>query len=66
MGHALDGSLQDVIYRFKMLDGYRTYWASGTDHAGISAQSKVEKLLSADGIDPKKLSRNDLFNTIDT
>ncbi len=55
MGHALNNTLQDVMIRFKRMDGYSTLWMPGTDHAGIATQNVVEKHLASLG-----LSRNDL------
>ena len=45
LGHAWDSSIQDTIIRFKRLQGYRTLWVPGTDHAGIATQTKFEKFL---------------------
>ncbi len=45
MGHALDETLQDIIARFKRMQGYSTLWLPGTDHAGIATQIKVEENL---------------------
>jgi len=55
MGHVLNNTLQDVLVRFKRMDGYATLWLPGTDHAGIATQNVVEKQLAAEG-----LSRHDL------
>ena len=43
MGHALDCTLQDILTRFKRMQGYSTLWLPGTDHAGIATQIKVEE-----------------------
>lgn len=45
LGHAWDSSIQDTIIRYKRLQGYRTLWIPGTDHAGIATQTKFEKYL---------------------
>ncbi|MBA2403246.1 MAG: valine--tRNA ligase, partial [Bdellovibrionales bacterium] len=45
MGHALDATTQDALIRFKRMKGFETLWIPGTDHAGISTQSVVEKLI---------------------
>ncbi|HXQ22121.1 MAG TPA: valine--tRNA ligase [Candidatus Acidoferrales bacterium] len=55
MGHVLNNSLQDVLVRFKRMDGFVTLWLPGTDHAGIATQNVVEKQLATEG-----LSRHDL------
>lgn len=47
MGHAIDNTLQDVLIRFKRMQGFNTLWLPGTDHAGIATQSVVEKSLKA-------------------
>ena len=51
MGHALNGSLQDVLVRWHRMQGYRTLWQPGYDHAGISTQNVVEKQLAPGGLD---------------
>ena len=56
MGHALDGTLQDILIRFKRMQGYNTAWIPGTDHAGIATQVKVEETLRNE----EGLSRYDL------
>lgn len=55
MGHALENTLADIIVRMKRMQGYKTLWLPGIDHAGISAQNVVEKQLAKEG-----LSRHDL------
>jgi valyl-tRNA synthetase len=55
MGHALNNTLQDVMTRFKRMQGYNTLWMPGTDHAGIATQNVVEQELAKQGI-----ARNDL------
>jgi valyl-tRNA synthetase len=57
MGHALNNTLQDVLTRFKRLQGYRTLWQPGTDHAGIATQSVVEKMLAKEGVRRQDLGR---------
>ncbi|MDB5051929.1 MAG: valyl-tRNA synthetase [Fibrobacteres bacterium] len=57
MGHALNNTLQDVLIRFKRLQGYRTLWQPGTDHAGIATQSVVEKQLAKEGVKRQDLGR---------
>ncbi len=46
MGHALDDTLQDILIRFKRMQGYNVLWLPGTDHAGIATQIKVEEMLA--------------------
>ncbi|MDR2066731.1 MAG: valine--tRNA ligase [Endomicrobium sp.] len=57
MGHALNTTLQDIIIRFKKLQGYNTLWVPGTDHGGIATQNVVEKLLKKEGINKYDLGR---------
>src|SRR5882672_8580607 len=45
MGHALNNTLQDILIRWKRMQGYKTVWVPGTDHGGIATQNVVEKLL---------------------
>ena len=56
MGHALDETLQDILVRYKRMQGFNTLWVPGTDHAGIATQIKVEERLRVD----EGLSRYDL------
>ena len=57
MGHALELTLQDIIVRTKRMQGYKTLWLPGTDHAGIAAQNAVEKQLAKEGLDRHKLGK---------
>jgi len=57
IGHALTFTLQDIIVRYKRMDGYATLWQPGTDHAGIATQNVVEKQLLAEGITKEELGR---------
>jgi valyl-tRNA synthetase len=57
MGHALNATLQDIVIRFKKLQGYNTLWVPGTDHGGIATQNVVEKLLKKEGITKYDLGR---------
>ena len=49
MGHALNNTLQDILIRFKRMQGFETLWMPGTDHAGIATQNVVEKQLAKEG-----------------
>ena len=55
MGHALNNTIQDILIRWKKMQGYASLWVPGTDHAGIATQNVVEKKLARDG-----KTRNDL------
>ncbi|KIM12338.1 MAG: valyl-tRNA synthetase [Sulfurovum sp. FS08-3] len=57
IGHALTFTLQDIITRYKRMDGYKTLWQPGTDHAGIATQNVVEKQLLAQGTTKEELGR---------
>ena len=57
MGHALDNTLQDILIRYKRMQGYNALWVPGTDHAAISTEVKVTEQLKAEGIDKKELGR---------
>ena len=58
LGHAWDTTLQDIIIRYKKLEGFDTLWLPGMDHAGIATQAKVDKKLKDMGINPRSLSRD--------
>lgn len=57
MGHALDGTLQDILTRYHRMSGFETLWLPGTDHAGIATQNVVEKTLREQGTDRHELGR---------
>jgi valyl-tRNA synthetase len=57
MGHALDETLQDILIRYKRMQGYNALWVPGTDHASISTEVKVTNQLKEEGIDKKELGR---------
>ncbi|WP_397326962.1 valine--tRNA ligase [Paenibacillus oceani] len=57
IGHALDCTLQDIMIRLKRMQGYDALWLPGTDHAGISTQTKVEQKLRGEGVSRHDLGR---------
>ena len=57
MGHALDNTLQDILIRYKRMQGFETLWIPGTDHASISTEVKVINALKEEGIDKNELGR---------
>ena len=57
MGHALNNTLQDILCRWKRMQGYNVLWMPGTDHAGIATQNVVERQLAAEGKDRHELGR---------
>ncbi len=59
LGHAWDTALQDIIIRFKRMQGYDCLWLPGMDHAGIATQAKVDARLRSEGINPRSLTREE-------
>ncbi|HOJ78831.1 MAG TPA: valine--tRNA ligase [Bacillota bacterium] len=57
LGHALDNTLQDILIRWRRMQGYNTLWMPGTDHAGIATQAKVEESIAAEGLSKYDLGR---------
>ena len=57
MGHALDNTMQDILIRYKRMQGYEALWQPGTDHAAIATEVKVIKKLKEEGIDKADLGR---------
>ena len=57
MGHALDETLQDILIRFKKMQGYNTLWQPGTDHASIATEVKIIEALKEEGIEKEDLGR---------
>jgi len=57
IGHGLTFTIQDIIVRYKRMDGYKTLWQPGTDHAGIATQNVVEKQLLAEGTTKEEIGR---------
>ena len=65
MGHALNGTLQDLITRWRRMQGYEALWMPGTDHAGIATQSMVEKrMLEEEGLTRRDVGREALIQRI--
>ena len=64
IGHALNHTLSDIIVRYKRMDGYKTLWQPGTDHAGIATQNVVEKQLLAQGIKKEDIGREEFINRV--
>ncbi len=57
MGHALDETLQDILIRYKRMQGYNTLWVPGTDHASIATEAKIVENLKKEGITKEDLGR---------
>jgi valyl-tRNA synthetase len=64
IGHALTFTLQDIITRYKRMDGFKTLWQPGTDHAGIATQNVVEKQLLAEGTTKEELGREAFLDRV--
>ncbi len=61
IGHALTFTLQDIIVRYKRMDGFKTLWQPGTDHAGIATQNVVEKQLLLEGKTKEEIGREEFL-----
>ena len=57
MGHALDNTLQDILIRFKRMQGYETLWLPGTDHASIATEAKIVEAMRKEGVTKEDLGR---------
>ncbi len=58
MGHALDNTLQDILIRFKRMQGYDTLWLPGTDHASIATEAKIVEAMKKEGITKQDIGRD--------
>jgi valyl-tRNA synthetase len=61
MGHALDETMQDILIRFKRMQGYEALWQPGTDHAAIATEVKVIEKLKKEGIDKNEIGREEFL-----
>ena len=64
IGHSLTFTLQDIMTRYKRMDGYRTLWQPGLDHAGIATQNVVERELLAQGIKKETIGREEFLKHV--
>jgi valyl-tRNA synthetase len=64
MGHALDNTLQDVLIRFRRMQGREALWMPGSDHAGIATQIKVEEVLAKEGVSRYDLGRERFIDRV--
>jgi len=64
IGHALNNTLQDILIRFKRMEGFNVLWVPGTDHAGIATQNVVEKQLLEEGLDRHDLGREKFIERV--
>ena len=61
MGHALDNTMQDILIRFRRMQGYEALWQPGTDHAAIATEVKVTNMLKDQGIDKQEIGREEFL-----
>ena len=64
MGHALNATIQDILIRKKRMEGYKTLWIPGTDHAGIATQNVVEKDLKKQGVSRHDMGREKFLEKV--
>ncbi|MCM8783371.1 MAG: valine--tRNA ligase [Candidatus Omnitrophica bacterium] len=64
MGHALNNTIQDILIRFKKMQGFNALWIPGTDHAGIATQNVVEKNLAKEGVSRQDLGREKFLEKV--
>ncbi len=64
MGHALNNTLQDILIRYKRMQGFETLWMPGTDHAGIATQNVVEKQLAKEGKKRQEVGREEFLKLL--
>lgn len=64
MGHALNNTLQDVLVRWRRMQGYETLWLPGTDHAGIATQHVVDEQLANEGLDRHAIGRDEFIKRV--
>lgn len=64
LGHALDNTLQDILIRWRRMQGFNTLWMPGTDHAGIATQARVEEALAKDGVNKHQLGREEFLKRV--
>ena len=57
MGHALDNTLQDILIRFKRMQGFAALWVPGTDHASIATEAKIVDAMAKEGLTKEKVGR---------
>lgn len=64
LGHAMDNTLQDILTRFKRMQGYNTLWVPGTDHAGIATQARVEEQIAKEGTNKHEMGREKFLDRV--
>ena len=61
MGHALDDTLQDILIRWRRMQGYSALWLPGTDHASIATEAKIVEAMKAEGISKEEIGREEFL-----
>jgi len=64
MGHALNNTIQDILIRYKRMQGFEALWMPGTDHAGIATQNVVEKRLAQEGLKKEDIGREEFLKRL--
>ena len=64
MGHALDNTLQDILIRFKRMQGNSALWVPGTDHASIATEAKVVEKIAKEGLTKESLGREKFLDRV--
>ncbi|MBC7325834.1 MAG: class I tRNA ligase family protein, partial [Moorella sp. (in: Bacteria)] len=64
LGHALNNTLQDILIRWRRMQGYNALWVPGTDHAGIATQARVEENLAKEGLKKEDLGREKFLERV--
>jgi valyl-tRNA synthetase len=64
LGHALDNTLQDILIRWRRMEGDNVLWLPGTDHAGIATQARVEESLAKEGLNKHSLGREEFLKRV--
>ncbi len=64
MGHALDNTLQDILTRWRRMQGFNALWLPGTDHAGIATQARVEEQLAKEGVSRHDIGREEFLKRV--
>ena len=62
MGHALDNTLQDILIRFRRMQGYSALWMPGTDHASIATEAKIVEAMKTEGLTKEDIGREEFLN----
>lgn len=61
MGHALDNTLQDILIRWKRMQGYSALWLPGTDHASIATEARIVETMAKEGITKEEIGREEFL-----